>query len=50
MRVKPNVFLPQEYMLIHYLIHILPLRIGRNLGKMKLNELGRQTLCRQKAM
>ena len=43
-RVKQTVFLPPVTILIHYLIHILPLKIWRNLGKMNLNEPGRQKL------
>ena len=45
-REKQNVFLSQVKILIHYLIHIPPLRIGDILGKMKWNEPGRQTLGR----
>ena len=47
-RVTQNVFLPQVQILIHYLIHIPPLEIWRNLKKMNLNELGRHKLgtCR----
>ena len=45
-RAKLNVFLPQANILIHYVLHIPPLRILKNSRKMKLNELGWQKLGR----
>ena len=46
-RAKLNVFLQQVHILIQYLIHISPSVEGwRNLGKINLNEPGRQKLGR----
>ena len=33
-RAKQNVFLPQENIVVHYFIHIPPLRIGEMWGKL----------------
>ena len=41
MRVKQNAFLPQVTIIIHYLIHIPPLKIWRKLGGNEMNEPGR---------
>ena len=43
-RAKENVFLPQVQIRIHYLKHIPPLKIWRNLQNTKLNEPGRPKL------
>ena len=48
-RVNQNVFPTQVHILIHYFIHIPPLKILRNLEKMKLNEPGRQKLRRYRS-
>ena len=39
--MNQNVFLPQVKHMIHYLIHMPPLRIGKHVGKMKLNVPGK---------